>query len=88
MAAPQQEANPVVSSIAAMRQTRLDAVRACDAKRLAAMVTADVVVVHDNGRCARGREELRQDFLKGFETFPIEQSVSNPRSRRPRHVGL
>jgi ketosteroid isomerase-like protein len=25
-----------------------------------------------------GREELRGDFLKGFEAFSIEQDVSNP----------
>jgi uncharacterized protein (TIGR02246 family) len=74
---PQQEANPVASSIAAVRQGWLDAVRAADAKRLAAMVTDDVVVVHGNGRCVRSREELREDFLKGFEAFSIDQNVSN-----------
>jgi len=74
---PQQETNPVVSSIAAVRQAWLDAVRAADAERLAAMVTDDVVVVHDNGRCVCGREELKEDFLKGFEAFSIEQDVSS-----------
>ena len=74
---PQQETNPVVSSIAAVRQAWLDAVRAADAERLAAMVTDDVVVVHDNGRCVCGREELKEDFLKGFEAFSVEQDVSN-----------
>ena len=75
---PQQETNPVASSIAAVRQAWLDAVRAADAGRLAAMVTDDVVVVHGNGRCVCGREELREDFLKGFEAYSIEQNVSNP----------
>lgn len=74
---PQQETNTVASSIAAVRQAWLDAVRASDAERLAAMVTEDVVVVHGNGRCVCGREGLKEDFLKGFEAFSIEQSVSN-----------
>lgn len=73
---PEPDINLAFSSIAAVRQAWLDAVRAGDAERLAAMVTDDVVVVHGNGRCVRGREELRMDFLKGFEAFSIEQSVS------------
>ena len=57
---PQQETNPIASSIAAIRQAWLDAVRAADAERLAAMVTDDVVVVHGDGRCVRGREGLEK----------------------------
>ncbi len=72
---PQQEANSVASSIAAVRQAWLEAVRASDAERLAALVTDDVVVVHGDGRCVRGRDELEADFLKGFEAFSIEQKV-------------
>ena len=74
---PKQETNPVVSSIAAVRQNWSEAVRAADAERLAAMVTDSVVVVHGSGRCVRGREELKADFLKGFEAFSIEQKVYN-----------
>lgn len=69
--------NSVVSSIAAIRQAWLDAVRAGDAERLATMVTDDVVVVHGNGRCVCGRDELKADFLKGFEAFSIQQDVSS-----------
>ena len=69
--------NSVASSIAAVRQAWLDAVRAGDAERLAAMVTDDVVVVHGNGRCLRGRDELKADFLNGFRMFSIEQNVSS-----------
>ncbi len=46
---PQQETNPVVASVAAVRQAWLDAVRASDAGRLAALATDDVVAVHDDG---------------------------------------
>ena len=72
---PRPEANSVVASIAAVREAWLEAVRASDAERLAAMVTEDVVVVHGDGRCVRGREELKADFLKAFEAFSIEQKV-------------
>lgn len=60
---PDPDSNTVTSSIAAVRQAWLDAVRAGDAERLAAMVTDDVVVVHGNGRCVHGRDELKTDFL-------------------------
>jgi len=74
---PAPDSNSVASSVAAVRQAWLDAVRAGDLERLAAMVTDDVVVVHGNGRCVRGREDLKADFLKGFESFSIEQHVSS-----------
>jgi uncharacterized protein (TIGR02246 family) len=73
----EQERADAVSSIAAVRQAWLDAVKAGDAERLAALVTDDVVVVHGNGRCVRGRDELKVDFLRGFEAFSIEQNVSS-----------
>lgn len=75
---PAPDINSVASSVAAVRQAWLDAVRTGDVERLAAMVTDDVVVVHGNGRCVRGRDELKADFLKGFESFSIEQNVSSP----------
>jgi len=74
---PAPDFNSVASSVAAVRQAWLDAVRTGDVERLAAMVTDDVVVVHGNGRCVRGRDELKADFLKGFESFSIEQIVSS-----------
>jgi uncharacterized protein (TIGR02246 family) len=39
-----------------VRETWLAAVRASDAEAIAALVTEDVVVVHGDGRCLRGRE--------------------------------
>jgi uncharacterized protein (TIGR02246 family) len=68
---------PVVSSIAAVRQTWLDSVRAGDTERLASMVADDIVVVHSDGRCVRGRDELKADFQKGFEAFLIDQRVDS-----------
>lgn len=72
------EIDSAISSITALRQAWLDAVRAGDAEQLATMVTNDVVVVHGNGRCIHGRDELKTDFLRGFENFSIEQAVTSP----------
>jgi len=72
----EQERADAIRSIAAVRQAWLDAVKAGDAERLAALVTDDVVVVHGNGRCVRGRDELKVDFLRAFEAFSIEQNAS------------
>jgi ketosteroid isomerase-like protein len=74
---PPEEPIRVAPSIATVRQAWLDAVRAGDAERVAALATDDVVVVHGNGRCIRGRKELKEDFVKGFEAFSIDQNVSN-----------
>jgi len=71
------DSNSVASSVAALRQAWLDAVGAGDVERLAAMVTDDVVVVYGSGRCIHGRDELKADFLKGLESFSIEQNVSS-----------
>ncbi len=68
------DTNSALSSIAAIRNTWLNAVRAADAEGLAELVTDDVVVVHGNGRCVRRRDELKADFLKGFEVYSIEQT--------------
>ncbi len=74
---PEPKTDSIASPIVAVRQAWLDAVKAGDAERLAAMVTDDIVVVHGNGRCVRGREEVKADFVKGFEAFSIELNVSS-----------
>jgi len=74
---PAPDSSSVAASVASVRQAWLDAVKAGDVERLAAMVTDDIVVVHGNGRCVRGRDELKTDFLKAFESFWIEQNVSS-----------
>ena len=73
---PEPDSQTVALAIAAVRQAWLDAVKAGNAERLAAMVTEDVVVVHGDGRCLCGKEAVKADFLKGFERFSIEQQVS------------
>jgi len=61
--------------INALREAWLAAVTSADADRLACLVTDDVVVIHADGRCVRGRDELKADFVKAFESFLIDQRV-------------
>jgi uncharacterized protein (TIGR02246 family) len=70
--------NSAILEITALRKAWSAAVRAADANRLASLVTDDVVVIHGDGRCIRGREELKADFLKAFQSFLIDQRVLNP----------
>jgi ketosteroid isomerase-like protein len=56
----------------------VSAVKAADAEQLASMVTDDVVVVHGDGRCIRGKDELKADFCKAFESFSLVQTVTRP----------
>jgi uncharacterized protein (TIGR02246 family) len=73
---PKPDDDSTPSSIDAIRQAWLDAIRAADVERLAALVTDDVVVVHGTGRCVRGRDELKMDFRNAFDAFSVEQNVT------------
>ena len=70
--------NSATLDITALREAWLAAVTSADAGRLASLVTDDVVVVHGDGRCIRGRNELKADFQGAFESFRIDQRVHNP----------
>jgi uncharacterized protein (TIGR02246 family) len=72
-----EDRDSAVTSITALRQAWLRAVRSSDVERLASLVTDDVVVVHGNGRCLRGKDEFKADFRKAFEDFSIDQVVSS-----------
>ena len=67
-----------ISSIAALREAWLRAIRDNDVERLGNLVTDDVVVVHGNGRCVCGKDELKTDFGRAFGRFSIKQNVSSP----------
>ena len=72
-----EDRDSAVTSITALRQAWLRAVRSSDVERLASLVTDDVVVVHGNGRCLQGKDEFKADFRKAFEAFSIDQVVSS-----------
>lgn len=74
---PSASNEPVISSIATGRRNWLDSVRTGDTDRLASMVVDDIVVVHGDGRCVCGRDEVKEDFRKGFDAFSIDQDVKS-----------
>jgi len=67
-----------ILEMTALRESWLAAVRSADVARLASLVADDVVIVHGDGRCIRGKDELTADFLKAFESFRIDQRVVDP----------
>jgi len=74
---PEPQLSSDTGRIIAVRKAWLDAVRACDIERLAALVTDDVVVVHGNGRSVHGKNDLKLDLRSGFQRFMIDQVVSS-----------
>jgi len=67
-----------IREINTVREAWLAAVRSVSADQLVSLVTDDVVVVHGDGRCIGGKDELKADFLKAFESFRIHQKVLDP----------
>jgi len=67
-----------IPEITALREGWLEAVRSGDISRLAALVSDDVVIIHGDGRCIRGKDDFEADFLKAFESFRINQKVIDP----------
>ena len=65
-----------IAGVAELRRAWLNAVEIADADRLASRVTDDVVVVHGNGGILQGKVNFREDFLRGFAAFSIEQRTS------------
>jgi ketosteroid isomerase-like protein len=59
-----------------VRRCWLESVSSGDVERLVSMVTDDIIVVHGNGRCVCGKDEVKTDFLKGFSAFSVDQNVS------------
>lgn len=64
-----------VANIAAVRQAWIQAVKDGDADRLAELVTYDVVAVHADGRCTRGKDDVKNFLLDFFNQYMIEGKV-------------
>lgn len=62
--------NSAILEITALREAWLAAVRTADVGRLASLVVDDVVIVHGDGRCIRGKDELTADFPEGIRVLP------------------
>lgn len=65
------------SKIAAVRLALNQAVKGSDASRLVALATDDVVIVLHNGRCMSGKSEFERFFLRAFERWDLEGTVSS-----------
>ena len=65
------------AGIAAARNAWRAAVAAGDADKLADLVTYDIVVVHADGRCTRGRDEVRRFFIEAFNKYDLEGKISS-----------
>ena len=67
-----------ILEITVLREAWLSAVRSADIDRLASLVADEVVIVHGDGRCVRGKDEFAADFERAFESFHIDQRVLDP----------
>jgi uncharacterized protein (TIGR02246 family) len=65
------------SKIAAVRHALNQAMRESDAGRLAALATDDVVAVLHNGLCMSGKTDFEAFFLRAFERWDLEGTVSS-----------
>jgi len=65
--------------VAVLREGWLAAIASADTDRLVSMVTDDVVIVHGDGRCIRGKDEFKADLVKGFQSYRIRQRVLDPK---------
>ena len=63
------------AGISAARNAWREAVAAGDADRLADLITHDVVVVHADGRCTRGRDDVRRFFIEAFDRYDLEGKI-------------
>jgi len=71
------ESDSDVAKISALRKRWEAAVKASDFNGIAGIVTDDVVAVDVDGRCLRGKEELKADFLKRWGLFDSELKLSS-----------
>ena len=65
-----------VSKIAALWKAWNAALKGNDASGLLALMTDDVVFVHGNGQCVRGKKEFQAHILKSFGRFDFDRRYS------------
>ena len=63
------------SKINTLREAWIEAVKDSYVSRLTSLVSDDFVWVHADGRCIRGKEEMRTDLSHAFVRFDAEPSV-------------
>jgi len=63
------------AKIAAVREEWIQAVNKSDVDRMLTLVTDDVVAIHGDGRCQRGKEELKAGLLHITTAYDAERKV-------------
>jgi uncharacterized protein (TIGR02246 family) len=53
------------------------AVEAGNVEQLGRLMTDDIIVIHGNGRIVSGREAVKADFVRSFQSFCLKQSVES-----------
>jgi ketosteroid isomerase-like protein len=66
-----------VSKVVAIRESWIAAVKCGDIEGLVSLASDDIVVVHGNGKCVCGKDELRKNLAHYLELFDIEQRDSS-----------
>ena len=75
--APNADSNSDEAKIAALEKVWEAAVAASDSERLSDILTDDIVAVHMDGRCLRGKAEVKADFMRRWQLFD-SQLVFSP----------
>jgi ketosteroid isomerase-like protein len=65
------------SKIAEVRTALNEAVKRSDVHQLTSLLTDDVAVVHEDGRCTCGKQEVEAFFLHAFARYDIEGTISS-----------
>ena len=63
------------SKIAGVRKALNEAVKQSDVHQLTSLLTDDVAVVHEDGRCTCGKQEVQAFFLHAFARYDIEGTI-------------
>ena len=73
---PSADMNAEVAKISALQKVWEAAATASDSEQLSAILADDVVAVHMDGRCLRGKDEVKADFMKRWNLFDSELKFS------------
>ena len=65
------------AALSAVRDAWVQAVKDGDVARLADLMTDDVVGVHADGQCIRGKEELKRFFQDLFDQYDVTGTISS-----------
>ena len=71
------EAPAEKAGIAAVRKAWLEAVASGDADRVTDLATYDIVAVHADGRCTRGKDDVKKFLFDAFARFDLAGTITS-----------